>query len=405
MTAEGESGPPAAVPDRYPPGAGGPGAPRRPRRAAFIAAVVVVVVAAAGVVLVTGSGGERRDLSPSDRQAELRRLVPELQRFVESERGLRFKSPVKLTFLERRPFADRLRALDELETQDVELQERLLRALALVTGEVDLEAGDEVQNVDDIAAFYDTEVHELVLLALEPTPFVRSVVVHELTHALEDQHFGLDRDLLDDEVASGFFALIEGDALLVEERYVDSLSRGDRRRLDEEVREQSQTGDEGVPDVLIRLDEFPYVHGPPFVEALLEEGRRPRLDQAFASPPVASAQVMHPERYLAGQAPVAVPPPPAAGEVIDEGPIGEYLLSLVLATALDEQEAGRAAAGWSGDRYVVWADGPTSCVRATFATDTLADAHELREGLQRWADRHGGARVEGTGPVTLTRCG
>ena len=50
------------------------------------------------------------------------------------------------------------------------------------------------------------------------TAAVRAVLVHELLHALEDQHFGLDRPDLGDEAFLGFQALAEGSAVRVEEQ-------------------------------------------------------------------------------------------------------------------------------------------------------------------------------------------
>lgn len=65
-----------------------------------------------------------------------------------------------------------------------------------------------------------------------PTPFVRQILDHELTHALQDQHFNLDRELNDlYESYLAFEALIEGDASRIENLYLESLAPGERGLL------------------------------------------------------------------------------------------------------------------------------------------------------------------------------
>ncbi|HWC11670.1 MAG TPA: hypothetical protein VG455_10650, partial [Acidimicrobiales bacterium] len=59
---------------------------------------------------------------------------------------------------------------------------------------------------------------------------------------------------------------------------------------------------------------------------------------------------------------------------------------------------------WGADRYVAWASGEQTCVRANVVMDTLGDRDELVEGLRQWAARNPGATIEGAEPVTLTRC-
>ena len=74
----------------------------------------------------------------------------------------------------------------------------------------------------------------------------RVTVVHELTHALQDQHFDLNK-LTDATKTSGadtaLTALIEGDAVRVENKYVDALSKADQNAYDKTLQQRTGRGD------------------------------------------------------------------------------------------------------------------------------------------------------------------
>jgi hypothetical protein len=334
-------------------------------------------------------------------RASIEAVVPELQRFVESARGLRFLTPVKVSILSGNAFDD---ALTEGDTDDPEadrVYDGLLRALGLVEGPP--APADPAGDAKGVSGFYDSDTKELVVRGTRPTPFVRQVLVHELTHALDDQHFGLDPDIADDDAGFAYDALAEGDAVTIEDRYVDSLSPEDRRSAREEE-DALFGGSDDDADLLTELDDFPYVEGPHLVAALLAAGGQARLDAAFAAPPSSTAEALHPERYLAGRRRLPVAAPAAGGPVIDEGPLGELMLRLVLEESLGVREADRAAAGWAGDRYVAWRSGRRTCVRAEVVLDSPAEAAELASALRSWAADHPGVTVTPGASVGFSRC-
>jgi hypothetical protein len=375
----------------------------RSRLVPAVLAVVIVVLAGTGIWTV----GDRRDGGEERLDASMAAVVAELEAFVESARGLRFLEPVNVAVLGEAAFRRALSGGEPVEELDADVETGVLRALGLIGSGDDVGDAGEV-DADSVAGFYDTDTKELVVRGARLTPFVRQVLVHELTHALDDQHFDLDPDLVDDEAALAFDALVEGNATVVEARYVASLSEADRRhaKAEEEATFGRSSGPDG-PEIFLELGEFPYVDGPEFVTALLAAGGHARVDGAFRTPPTTSAEVLHPERFLAGRGRVRVPRVPAGGRVVDEGMIGEFVLRLVLAESAPEGQAVRAAAGWAGDRYVAWKIGKRTCVRTTVVLDTDADAGELVAALRTWADQHPGTTIE-PGPaapaVTFSRC-
>lgn len=335
----------------------------------------------------------------------LQAVLPSLQAFVAKERGLEFKGPVQVTLLGDEAFEERLEESGEEDLDEVRDAEAVLQAMGLLDRDVDLAAVVKSLSAGAVLGFYDPQTHELVVRGAEPTAFVRIVLVHELTHALEDQQFDLDRDELGDEAFLGFQALAEGSATRIEDRYRATLSRSERRSAarDEQNRGASVPGN--VPRVVQVLFGFPYAFGPELVEAVVRAGGQARLDAAFTTPPASSEQVLDPRRYLRGDPPRPVPVPQADADSFDDGEIGQLFLSLMLRAELDDDEAADAAEGWGGDHYVAWRDRNRTCVRMTFVMDTAKDTDELADALAKWARERSGAASASASGTSLRTCG
>lgn len=377
------------------------------RALALLGTILLVLAVDVGLVI----GRTRPPPAPVEDPPSLEAALGDLVAFVERERGLRFREPPDVRLLPDEEFEATLLEPSASETDsDIAAQReadrdfaRLLRALGLVEGPVDF---DEVSSdaVARIVGVYDTETKVLYARGDEPTPYVLLVLVHELTHALDDQHFGIDRPDLDDDAAAAFDALVEGSAVAVEEQWLASRPVAEQRRITAVDGGAGRLDGAGRSDVFEALLDFPYAVGPSFVRALLDAGGPGRVDEAFRQPPTTTEQLLHPERYLSGEGPVGVAAPAADGTVIDEGSLGELFLVLTLDETAKRETARRAAAGWGGDRYVVWARGRQSCLRWTIAMDTPADAAELRDTLRPWLADHRRATVSPTDPLVLTNC-
>ncbi len=265
-------------------------------------------------------------------------VLPGLQAFVERERGLAFKGPVRVAVLEERAFADRAVASESEDAEELANTQAVLHAMGLLSRDVDLKEAVDRFLEASVLGFYDPETDELVVRGSRVTPLMRTTLVHELVHALEDQHFDLHREDLGDEALTGFTALIEGSALRV---------------------------------------------------------------AAYADPPASSEQVLDPRRYLRADKPKEVAVPKADGKPFDDGEIGALYLILMLDLELGTGRALEAAVGWGGDRYVAWRDGPRTCVRMEFVMDSPRDTAQLVEALRDWAGRRGG-RTTASGTTLTT---
>lgn len=352
------------------------------------------------------------EASPSPvTSAAIQDFVPIAEAFVEAHRGLKFKAPVTVTLLEDNAFTARLLSKNKSDKGELEKETKVLRALGLIQGALDLGKAEDALLGGSVVGYYDPKTKELVVRGAEVTPAVRLTLVHELTHALQDQYFNLDGVKVRDDDESGVTtkSVIEGDAVRIERAYYASLTQTDQAAV---RREQQASGGipPEVPRVLVEILAFPYQIGPLFDEAVVRRDGQDGLDKAFATYPTTSSQLLHPEKYFSGDGPHPVDAPPAGGTLIDHGVVGEMGLLLILEAlqksgSLSSAETRAATAGWGGDQYVAWDEGSQTCVRTRFVMDSPGDTDSLLNALGKLAASRSGVTLEGTGPVTLTSCG
>jgi hypothetical protein len=347
--------------------------------------------------------GEATDAEPAS-EAEITAAVAEISEFVAQERGLRFREPVDVELAGEGEFQERLLVDFDEDADDLRQTEVFLEGLGMVEPDVDLVEAMRSLLGGGVVGFYDPESAELVVRGAALTPYVRTTIAHELVHALDDQHFGLDRDEYDDaddEVSFGFTSITEGNARRIEQAYLQSLSDAEQEQANEEELALGGGIDtSAIPNVLIDLIGAPYTLGERLVGEIVADGGNEGLASAFADPPRTSEQVLAPQRYLAREPAIAVPGPQVDGEVVDEGTVGQLMVVLVLADAMDVDAAAAAASGWGGDRGVAWRDGSRSCVTATFVGDDADETTEMREAFEQWVGESGeavDARVETVG--------
>jgi hypothetical protein len=133
-----------------------------------------------------------------------------------------------------------------------------------------------------------------------------------------------------------------------------------------------------APPILRDQLVLPYTLGRAFAVALHARGGWPAVRAAWDAPPRSSEQVLHPEKYAAGEAPREVDPgpAPAGARPIADGVLGEAFIRTLLGAS-----AETAAAGWGGDRYRTWdVDGRTLLAWRS-VWDSESDAREFREAL------------------------
>jgi hypothetical protein len=230
----------------------------------------------------------------------------------------------------------------------------------------------------------------------------KSTFSHEYTHALQDQNFDLGSLQLD-EVGQGDrslarLSLVEGDATLSMSLWqLQHLTSAELGQLMSAAADDPSTKQLlEMPPILRESLLFPYFQGLAFVQGLQAQGGWGAVDDAFARPPASTEQILHPEKYAADEAPVAVSlPGDLAGrlgtgwKVALQDTFGEFQLALWLRQdhALSTADANAAAAGWGGDR-VAEITGPNGAWAVVYrvAFDTTADATAFEKAAGSYVD-------------------
>ncbi len=253
---------------------------------------------------------------------------------------------------------------------------------------------------EQVAGYYDPKVKQFHLADWIDVDGQRPVMAHELTHALQDQHFNLRRfehwPKGDSDAQLATHALVEGDATLVMALYIANNPMRALAFL-KSLGASGMSSEELVkaPRALRETLLFPYQEGTAWTRALYKQGGWEEVSKAFSELPQSTEQILHPEKYFAHQAPLkvrlpdigrSIPPALAVGSSrtgiwkrIDYDVEGEWGLYLILDQFLKSPaESRRAATGWGGDRYEIY-EGPNG--ETVFISmsiwDTENDAREF----------------------------
>jgi hypothetical protein len=329
--------------------------------------------------------------------------------YVEKETSVPFKGAVPVVALDNSAFGARLNAVRlDPAMERARQAEGMLKALGIIEPGVNLAEQVKRLSTGSVSAFYDVKANELVIRNGQLTPFILKTIVHEMVRANYDQAFELDRPNLalpTDETGVAWDSLVEGTASRIETRFVAALPDKDKQSVQAEQQRLAGQLPKDLPDYVLVQYAFPFGSGPRFAEALMGNGGAGKVNGAFQAPPATTEQIIHPEKFLAGEGPKPIADPAADGAVVRSGSLGQLMISLMLAQVLDPGEAESAADGWGADRYVTWQNGGQTCVRLAITMDTPEKATELGQALTDWAADTPGATVSGQGPFTVTRCG
>ncbi len=174
-----------------------------------------------------------------------------------------------------------------------------MRSMGLIDGKVDLFKQENGLSENGILAYYDFKDKKVRVKGTSLTPDVRVTLAHELTHALQDQYFDLSReDSLPDDADQAYRSVVEGDAVVVQDAYAQTMSQADQDEYNKAESDGSDQAYSDVPDILVAQDTEPYIIGPAFVGALKDRGGNTAIDAALRNPPASTAALMNLFTYL-----------------------------------------------------------------------------------------------------------
>ncbi len=342
---------------------------------------------------------------PRTAEDALARIERHPQAFVQHVAELRQldnSRPARVVFEDE---ADFLRALEAHGKQDIASAGSDRGALYLAFGLGPENAGngssEKAVVEEQVVAFYDEKSHVIHVRRHPPVegkdPIEPSwVLAHEVGHSLQYQNFRmpvLERIREEDRLLA-VNALVEGDAMLTmiayvaDERHIPlgrALVQASRHSDQGHVEKYAQRSGAApvlldAPSIVRQRLMFPYLSGTHFVGALYRAGGLALVDRAFGRLPTTTEQVLHPEKYLAGEpaVPVRTPAVPPGYRTIASGRLGELQTRVVLGECLPVAEAAQAAAGWGGDAFSV-SEAPTGSYLMTWSSvwDSEADAAQF----------------------------
>jgi hypothetical protein len=278
----------------------------------------------------------------------------------------------------------------ETTAADMHASEVTLKRLGLVPANFSLRPLIVRLLTEQVAGYYDPKQQQFHLADWIDVDGQKPIMAHELTHALQDQHFNLRRfekwPKGDSDAELATHALIEGDATLAMTLYVSSNPARALTFLKSFMAAETSSQElEKAPRALRETLLFPYQEGLTWTRALYQNGGWPAVSRAFKTLPQSTEQILHPPKYFIHEAPVKVSLPDLrlslgrGWQRIDADVNGEWSFYLILDEFLKSASTSKqAAAGWAGDRYVTYenASGQSLYVSLS-AWDTEKDAREF----------------------------
>jgi hypothetical protein len=323
-------------------------------------------------------------------------------------RGLAFRETVPLVAVdaaEARTMLER-ELQHEFEPGELANITRVYVALGLLPPGTDFERAFVDLYSSELAGFYDPVDRRMVLVneALRTGGLTRvietvirrdlageMVLAHELTHALQDQHFGLNTgraDTGEDDAQLAMRAVYEGDATLAGYATVIGWFRASTAvalaATLESVPAQLAREYPDVPALIRESIAFQYVAGVNFVSWAFKSAGWDGVNALLARPPRSTEQVLHPEKYfIKPENPTRVVlgamAPYLRGEwqLAEDTTLGELTIRLLAERYLDRARAAEVAAGWDGDRLMAVSRGDDLALVWMTTWDTEADAEDF----------------------------
>jgi hypothetical protein len=344
---------------------------------------------------------------------ELFRSVDEILRFASKDTGLPIRKKVKRTIVSRAQVEKYIgeKFKDDADRIRFERSELVQKKFGLLPRTFDLHGFLIKLLTEQVAGYYDEKTRTMNLLDWNEPDMQRPVMAHELTHALQDQSYNLekmskhdeeiekrglenlDEMIRNDEESTCRSSVLEGQAMIVLLDYVLAPQDGSVEKMPGivDMMQASMDKSRGSPvfdSAPLLLQEelaFPYRQGMKFIRDLLVAGgKQLAYTGVLARMPQTTREIMEPKEYLAGHRVPALLLPDLSFlkkdyEPYDAGAVGQLDVSILLRTYGDEEQDKRLSTEWRGGAY--YAAGR----RGAKPLDRNSTAHIGLFYVSRWA--------------------
>jgi hypothetical protein len=288
--------------------------------------------------------------------------------------GLPIKAPLKKEIINKAEISKYMSATlhTDVTRQEMHIQEATLEAFGLVPPGFNLEKFLTGFYTEQAAGFYDPRRKTMFIADWVEPDMQRLVLAHELTHALQDQNFDLERFLKavrsDDDASGARQAVVEGHATaaMIQET-IAPMKLEDMPSLEPLMAPVIQHQFAEYPafthaPFFFRFQAlFPYIEGMGFMQHGLQAGGWKRLNSLFDDPPKTTKEIFDPEVYFEKQSlpKLSLAHPAALAGMrgvnfLAENSMGELGYYALLGQLISEDEAKSVASRWLADRYLLY---------------------------------------------------
>jgi hypothetical protein len=257
-----------------------------------------------------------------------------------------------------------------LRPEELHADELSLKMFGLVPQDFDLKKSTVDLLTEQAAAFYDYQEKRLFILDTSSLSEEEVTLAHELSHALADQHFNMEK-FMEEEPANddenlAHSAVVEGQATWLMMAYQlkkAGLAPAPTAEMVAQAANNTETSNSDYPVLdkspiyIQRSLLFPYDEGTRFFDAVYRKLGQPAFARVFTDPPADSSQIMHPDRYFAHQRATkpALPAwkPKEKNKEAASGTVGEFDLYMLLFQYGGKEEAERMSPHLKGGDYKI----------------------------------------------------
>lgn len=312
--------------------------------------------------------------------------VDTILKFASNDTDLPVKHEVKRRLASRGEVVSYLKKnmAEDKDVQRLRRTELVLKKFGLLPKDFDLQTFLVSLLEEQVAGYYDAKTKTVNLLDWVAPDLQKPVLAHELTHALQDQSFGLDKwlkrgnedldskkdlkpdDITKDENSEARQAVVEGQAMVVLVDYMLApmhRSVANSPEVVEMLNESMATGTadskiyQNAPVFMKEALTFPYRYGVEFeAELLRQQGKEKAFAATFENPPQTSREIMEPQTYIAGEHLAPLPLPDFKHifkdyDRFDIGAIGEFDVAVLAEQYAGADVSKRVYPNWRGGYY------------------------------------------------------